>query len=84
MVVAPTTTIDWSIDNGSQIPIEQRTGSEVSEIDGRPIAPSEVHVSNPAFDVTPAELIDAIVTESGVVRSPSKENMKQLKSEEEK
>jgi methylthioribose-1-phosphate isomerase len=84
MVVAPTTTIDWSIDNGSQIPIEQRTGSEVSEIDGRAIAPAEVHVSNPAFDVTPAELIDAIVTESGVVRSPSKENMKQLKSEEEK
>lgn len=82
MVVAPTTTIDWSLENGSLIPIEQRMSSEVSEIGGHAIAPVEVPVSNPAFDVTPASLIDAIVTEEGVVSNPSKEKMQQLKKED--
>ncbi|BDZ73267.1 methylthioribose-1-phosphate isomerase [Methylophaga marina] len=81
MVVAPTTTIDWLLENGSLIPIEQRMSSEVSEIGGHVIAPVEVPVSNPAFDVTPASLIDAIVTEEGVVSNPSKEKMQQLKKE---
>ena len=82
MVVAPTTTIDWSLENGNLIPIEQRMSSEVSEIGGHAIAPVEVPVSNPAFDVTPASLIDAIVTEEGVVSNPSKEKMQQLKKED--
>lgn len=71
MVVAPTSTIDWQIEEGSQIPIEQRSEVEVKTINGNAIAPEAVGASNPAFDVTPAELIDAIVTENGVVLSPT-------------
>jgi methylthioribose-1-phosphate isomerase len=56
--------------------------SEVSEVAGRAIAPLDVPVSNPAFDVTPASLIDAIVTEEGVVSTPSKEKMQQLNKED--
>jgi methylthioribose-1-phosphate isomerase len=79
MIAAPTTTIDWSIPDGSHIPIEQRASSEVSHIGERAIAPLDVKVSNPAFDVTPADLIDAIVTEAGVVLNPTTEKMKHLK-----
>jgi methylthioribose-1-phosphate isomerase len=79
MIAAPTTTIDWSIPDGSHIPIEQRCSTEVSHIGERAIAPLDVKVSNPAFDVTPADLIDAIVTEAGVVLNPTTEKMKRLK-----
>jgi methylthioribose-1-phosphate isomerase len=79
MIAAPTTTIDWSIPDGSHIPIEQRCSTEVSHIGERAIAPLDVKVSNPAFDVTPADLIDAIVTEAGVVLNPTTEKMKHLK-----
>ncbi len=80
MVVAPTSTIDWELHDGSEIPIEQRAQQEVTMLHGKNIAPIGTVASNPAFDVTPAGLIDAIVTEAGVVLSPSIETMNKLKS----
>ena len=79
MVVAPTSTIDWQLHSGDDIPIEQRSGEEVTAINGYQIAPEGVSAWNPAFDVTPASLIDAIVTEAGVVLSPSLQNMLKIK-----
>ncbi len=78
MVVAPLSTIDWQTETGKQIEIEQRPSREVTHIANQQIAPDGVQVSNPAFDVTPAELINAIVTEAGVVLSPSTTTMKNL------
>jgi methylthioribose-1-phosphate isomerase len=75
MVVAPTATIDWDLPDGSLIPIEQRDCSEITHFNGEPVAPAGVNAVNPAFDVTPAGLIDAIVTESGVILSPTTEKM---------
>jgi methylthioribose-1-phosphate isomerase len=69
-VAAPFSTIDPSIASGAQIPIEERDASEVRRVGGRETAPSASPVFNPAFDVTPAALIAAIVTERGVVRPP--------------
>lgn len=80
MVVAPTSTIDWQLDNGVDIPIEQRPHEEVTMMNNRHIAPVGTVASNPAFDVTPAKYIDAIVTEVGVVLSPSIETMSLLKA----
>lgn len=74
-VAAPTSTIDLKIPSGRDIPIEERDPKEVKEIGGVKIAPSEVKVFNPAFDVTPAELISAIITEMGVIRPPFKESL---------
>ena len=82
MVVAPTSTIDWQLHDGYEIPIEQRPQQEVTMINGVQIAPVGVSASNPAFDVTPAGLIDAIVTEVGVILSPSLESMKAIKISE--
>ena len=68
-VAAPYSTIDLKTKSGEDIPIEQRNPSEVTTIHGsHPIAPRDVPVYNPAFDVTPAELITGIVTEQGVVK----------------
>jgi methylthioribose-1-phosphate isomerase len=69
-VAAPFSTIDPSIASGAQIPIEERDASEVRRVGGQQTAPSASPVFNPAFDVTPAGLIAAIVTERGVVRPP--------------
>jgi methylthioribose-1-phosphate isomerase len=69
-VAAPFSTIDPSIASGAQIPIEERDASEVRRVGGQQTAPSASPVFNPAFDVTPADLIAAIVTERGVVRPP--------------
>ncbi len=69
-VAAPSTSIDASLPDGAGIPIEQRAGDEVTSFAGTPITPEGVDVYNPAFDVTPAELVDAIVTEHGVHRPP--------------
>lgn len=79
MVAAPTSTIDWELTDGSLIPIEQRSATEVTTIQGQTIAPEWVEASNPAFDVTPAELITAIVTEQGVILNPSTDAMAALK-----
>lgn len=65
-VAAPWTTIDRSLESGAQIPIEQRDGDEIRMHGQRLMTPADVPVENPAFDVTPAELIEAIVTDEGV------------------
>jgi methylthioribose-1-phosphate isomerase len=69
-VAAPTSTIDLSLASGGEIPIEQRDSSEISRGQGRQTAPDAVGFYNPAFDVTPAELVSAIITENGVAREP--------------
>jgi methylthioribose-1-phosphate isomerase len=80
MVVAPTSTIDMNIADGTQIPIEQRPAAEVLTLAGRSIAASGAMAWNPAFDVTPAGLIDVIVTERGIVSAPDAEKMAALMS----
>lgn len=79
MVVAPSSTIDMSLESGEDIPIEERDGRELLEVGGRRVA-AEVEAVNPVFDVTPADLIDAIVTERGVVERPTAEKLAELMS----
>jgi len=69
-VAAPTSTLDLSLVTGDLIPIEQRNPEEITEGFGRRTAPEGVKVYNPAFDVTPARLIDAIITENGIAKAP--------------
>ncbi len=69
-VAAPTSTVDLAIATGADIPIEERSPAEVRTVFGKPVAPLDVPVRNPAFDVTPAELVTAIITERGVARAP--------------
>src|SRR5439155_1756477 len=69
-VAAPISSIDFACPDGTHIPIEERAPREVTHVFDRQIAPSGVRVANPAFDVTPAELVTAIVTERGVARQP--------------
>jgi methylthioribose-1-phosphate isomerase len=69
-VAAPISTIDLSLASGAEIPIEERSSREVTEVLGTPIAPEGVHAAHPAFDVTPARLVTAIITERGVLRPP--------------
>ena len=69
-VAAPMSTIDLATASGAAIPIEERSGDEVVEAFGRRIAPEGISVRHPAFDVTPAQLISAIVTDRGVLRPP--------------
>jgi len=75
-VAAPTTTFDLAIATGRDIPIEQRAAEEVTHAFGRQTAPTGVSVYNPAFDVTPAELITAIITERGVVQPVNSESIR--------
>ena len=70
VVVAPTSTCDPECPSGAAIPIEERDPSEVLAFQGIPIAPSGVPARNPAFDVTPAGLVTAIITERGIHRAP--------------
>jgi methylthioribose-1-phosphate isomerase len=69
-VAAPVNTVDLSTRDGSEIPIEERGRSEVAELAGRTLVPDGVPVFHPAFDITPAELVTAIVTERGIIRPP--------------
>jgi len=69
-IAAPVSTIDGSIADGTQIPIEERDREEVTQIQGAQIAPTDIQVRNPAFDVTPAKLITAIITGKGVLKPP--------------
>jgi len=71
MVVAPTSTVDIEIPDGSAIPIEQRAAEELVTLGGQTVAATGAAVWNPSFDVTPAELVDALVTERGVVLAPN-------------
>lgn len=70
-VAAPSSTFDLSLPDGSGIPIEQRAAEEITCGFGTQTAPDNTSVYNPAFDVTPAELITAIITERGIIRSPN-------------
>lgn len=78
MVVAPTSTIDMAIPSGDDIPIEGRPGSELLALNGQQVAAEGAQAWNPSFDVTPAALVDAIVTERGVVMAPNGEKMAEL------
>ncbi len=82
MVVAPTSTVDMAIACGADIPIEIRPATEVLGLDGHPVAAPGADAWNPAFDVTPAELIDAIVTERGVVEAPDRDKMARLMADD--
>ncbi len=69
-VVAPRSTLDLTLPDGDAIPIEERAPEEVTGVRGVPLAPEGVAVANPAFDVTPARYVTAIITEAGVARAP--------------
>jgi len=77
-VAAPSSTIDLTLPNGDAIPIEQRDSNEVIMIGGQHIAPSGVSAAHPAFDMTPHELITAIITERGVVYPPYGDNLRKI------
>ncbi|AEX86000.1 methylthioribose-1-phosphate isomerase [Marinitoga sp. 1135] len=77
-VAAPLSTIDLDTPTGNEIPIEERSHDEVRYCHKSKMVPEEIKVYNPAFDVTPNELITAIITEKGVVRPPYNENLKKL------
>ncbi len=74
-VAAPTSTIDLSLKSGAEIPIEERSSGEVTEIAGSSIAPAGVRAAHPAFDVTPARLVTAIITERGALRAPYEQSL---------
>ncbi len=77
-VAAPLSTIDLATPDGDAIPIEERDPREVTEIHGSRVAPEGVGVRNPAFDVTPARYVTAIVTERGIARPPYAESLRRL------
>jgi len=77
-VAAPSSTIDMETPDGSKIPIEQRNAREVTHIGGRQMVPEGVKVENPAFDVTPAQYVSAIITERGIARAPYIESLLRL------
>ncbi|PYQ57843.1 MAG: S-methyl-5-thioribose-1-phosphate isomerase [Acidobacteria bacterium] len=79
-VAAPISTVDIATADGSAIPIEERSASEVTDIGGWRIAPAGVAVRHPAFDVTPARLITAIITDRGVLRAPYDESLRRAMS----
>lgn len=69
-VAAPLSTFDARLPNGQAIPIEERDASEVTAFRGQPVAPEGVGARNPAFDITPAALVSAIVTDAGILKPP--------------
>jgi methylthioribose-1-phosphate isomerase len=77
-VAAPISTLDLTLTDGSQIPIEERSANEVTSVFGVPVAPVDVNVCNPAFDVTPNRYVTAIITERGVARAPFTESLRAL------
>jgi methylthioribose-1-phosphate isomerase len=81
-VAAPISTVDLNCPDGSQIPIEQRNGKEVTHIAGKQMVPDGVSVENPAFDVTPASYVAAIITEKGIARAPYKDSLRDLAGQE--
>jgi methylthioribose-1-phosphate isomerase len=77
-VAAPFSTVDLATPDGSRIPIEQRASSEVTHLAGKQVAPDGVSVENPAFDVTPARYVTAIITERGIARDPYADSLREL------
>ena len=77
-VAAPLSTIDLNAPEGGHIPIEERSANEVTRVGGSRLAPDGVHVWNPAFDITPHDLIAGIITERGIFREPYAESLKRV------
>jgi methylthioribose-1-phosphate isomerase len=77
-VAAPISTLDLTLASGESIPIEQRAAAEVTHVFGTQVAPTGTEVQNPAFDVTPARYVSAIVTERGVARAPYEDSLSKL------
>jgi methylthioribose-1-phosphate isomerase len=77
-VAAPASTFDLTIKSGDEIPIEERSPDEVTSLAGKKTAPDGIKVFNPAFDVTPASNIRAIITEKGVIDNPDMESVKNI------
>ena len=77
-VAAPISTIDLACPNGDRIPIEQRNPREVTHIAGKQMVPDGVSIENPAFDVTPAKYVAAIITERGIAREPYWESLSRM------
>ena len=75
MVVAPSSTIDMNIDSGKKIPIENRSQEEVNNFYTNKTSSNSTEILNPAFDITPASLIDYIVTEKGIIQFPDSKKM---------
>jgi methylthioribose-1-phosphate isomerase len=77
-VAAPVSTLDLTLNSGDAIPIEQRAAGEVTHVFGVPVAPEGTQVENPAFDVTPARYVTAIITERGVAQAPYEEPLRRF------
>jgi methylthioribose-1-phosphate isomerase len=77
-VAAPISTVDLECSDGSKIPIEQRNAKEVTHIAGKQMVPDGVEIENPAFDVTPAKYVAAIITDKGIARAPYSESLRKL------
>lgn len=77
-VAVPLSTIDMELDNGDNIPIEERESDEIASFNGSQVAPKKVEAYNPAFDVTPHKYITAFITEKGIVEPPFDKNFKKL------
>lgn len=81
-VAAPISTVDLACADGSGIPIEERNAREVTHIGGKQMVPTGVAVANPAFDVTPAKYVAAIITEKGIARAPYEASLRKLAGRE--
>jgi methylthioribose-1-phosphate isomerase len=79
-IAAPTSTIDVTLPTGKEIPVEERAPEEVTHFRGTRVTPKEVKALNPAFDITPHDLIHGIITEKGLIRKPFEKNLKRIKS----
>jgi methylthioribose-1-phosphate isomerase len=77
-VAAPISTIDLDTPDGSRIPIEERNAREVTHVGPRRLTPEGAHIRNPAFDVTPARYVTAIITERGIARAPFEDSLAAL------
>jgi methylthioribose-1-phosphate isomerase len=80
MVVAPCSTLDFTLNDGQAVEIEERPADEVLNLAGRRIAAEGATAWNPAFDMTPASLVDYLVTEHGVIQAPDRQKLAALKS----
>ncbi len=77
-VAAPVSTLDLSLSSGDDIPIEERSTEEVTTFNNKRIAPEDIEVGHPAFDITPNELVTSIITERGIAKPPYTQSLKQL------
>jgi methylthioribose-1-phosphate isomerase len=77
-VAAPVSTLDLTLASGDLIPIEERAAAEVTHVFGQPVAPAGARAANPAFDVTPARYVTAIISENGVARAPYEDSLQRL------